>query len=231
MLGVKRTDGNLMFLYAVYLASLFVGNMLDSSFVSISNVMVAASILAYPLTFLVTNIVRELWDVKSASRAVLLGVSVKFVGIVLLGLSQLTTLTMDTSAYRELWRMLGTSLWLVGAQWVLGNTLRIWTISLISFPVAQFVNVWVFDMMLRRHISKTGGPWGGRWVRYLTATLTGEAAEACLFIAMLYYPDWTRLSRFIYWQLYVRFLFTFFTLPVFYALTWRRRRPDVLPLR
>ena len=224
MLAVKRTDGNLMFLYAVYLASLSVGNVLDSSYVYIFSVTLPASVLTYPLTFLVANIIRELWEEKYASRLVLLGFSVKFVGIVLLGLSRLVTTFPDWGAQRDLWNALGTSFWEVGAQWVLGKDYRFWTISILSFPLAQFANVWVFDFMLRRHIRKTGGPWGGRWVRYLTAALVGESIEACLFIALLYQPNWILVRRFIFSQLYVRVIFTFYTLPLFYALTWRKKR-------
>ena len=149
----------------------------------------------------------------------------KFVGLVLLGFSRLLTIFPDEGAQRELWSVLGTSFWDVGAQWVLGNDYRFWTISLISFPLAQFMNVMVFDFFLRRHIRKTGGPWGGRWKRYFTAAMLGEIVEVCLFMVLLYQPDWDRVKYFARQQLYVRTLFTLSTLPVFYALTWRKRRP------
>lgn len=231
MLGVKRTDGNLMFLYAVYLAALSVANVLDNSYVFIFGHTLPASVLTYPITLLVANVIRELWEEKYASRVVLLGLSVKFVGIVLLGLSQLLTVVPDYGMRWELWRILGTSFWEVSEQWVLGRDFRFWTVSILTFPIAQFANVWVFDTLLTRHIRRTGGPWGGRWVRYLTAAMVGETAEVLLFLVLAFAPNWANIWRFTQQQMLVRTVFTFGTLPVFYILTWRRRRPNVRPLR
>ena len=223
MLGVKRTDGNLMFLYAVYLASLSVANVLDNSYVFIFGHTLPASVLTYPITLLVANVVRELWEEKYASRVVLLGLSVKFVGIVLLGLSRLLNVIPDYGMRWELWRILGTSFWEVSEQWVLGRDFRFWTVSIISFPIAQFVNVWLFDLLLARHIRQTGSPWGGRWSRFLTAAMAGEATEVLLFLVLAFAPNWEGIWRFTCQQMEVRTVFTLFSLPVFYALTWRRR--------
>lgn len=224
MLAVKRTDGNLMFLYAVYLAALSVANVLDNSYVFIFGHTLPASVLTYPITLLVANVIRELWEEKYASRVVLLGLSVKFVGIVLLGLSQLLTVVPDYGMRWDLWRLLGTSFWEVSEQWVLGRDFRFWTVSIFTFPIAQFTNVWVFDALLTWHIRRTGGPWGGRWFRYMTAALLGEFVEVTLFLTLAFTPNWGTIGLFMQQQLYVRGVFTLATLPVFYTMTWRRRR-------
>lgn len=213
-----------MLLYAVYIASLSVGNILDDSYIFIFGHTLPASVLSYPLTFLVANIIRELWEEKYASRLVLLGLSVKFVGIVLLGLSQLLTVVPDYGPRWELWRILGTSFWEVSEQWMLGRSFRFWTVSMLTFPIAQFVNVWLFDLLLTRHVQRTGSLWGGRWVRYLTAAMAGEAAEAVLFLVLAFAPSWENIWRFTQAQMLVRTVFTLGTLPLFYAMTWRRRQ-------
>ncbi len=223
MLGVQRTDGNLMLLYAVYLAALTVGNVMDESYAYIFGVTLPASVIFYPLTFLIANIIHELWGEHSAARGVLLGLAVKFIGIVLMGLSQLLVIVPDYGFRWEMWRIIGTSFWEVSEQMMLGRELRIWTVSIISFPIAQFANVLVFGAILKRHIRRTGGPWGGRWVRFLAAALAGELTETALFISLAFAPAWGRVGILIRQQLYVRSLLTAFTLPVFYALTWRRR--------
>lgn len=231
MLGLRRTDGNLMFLYAVYMATLSVSNVLDNSYVFIFGHTLPASVLAYPLTFLVLNIIRELWEEKYASRAVLLGLSMKFVGIVLLGLSKLMNVFPDYGVRWELWSTLGTSFWEASTQMVLGRDFSFWTVSLITFPIAQFANVWIFDALLNRHIRRTGAPWGGRWVRYLCGALAGEVTEVTLFMVLAFAPDWGGIWWNIQCQLYVRGILTLETLPLFYALTWRRRGTNARALR
>ena len=223
MMGLQRTDGNLMFLYALFLAGLSVGNVLDNSYFYFMGYLLPASILAYPMTFLVTGTICELWEEKYASRLVLLGLSVKFVGIILLGLSQLLKIFPDYGARYELWSLLGTSFWEVSGQMVLGRNIRFWSISLVTFPIAQFVNIWVFNAMLARRIQKTGAAWGGRWLRYLCGAIAGEGTEVVLFMAALFIPDWDAMWVPLRQQLYVRSVFTLFMLPLYYALTWRRR--------
>lgn len=223
-MGVKRTDGNLMFLFAVYLAALSLGNVLDDSYVVLFGATLPASVLAYPLTFLMANIICELWGRDDAVRVMLLALSVKFIGVVLLGLAQLVAIFPDYGARRVLWGLLSTSFWEVSGHMVLGKTVRFWTASLISFPCAQLANILVFTAIRNRHIWKTGGPWGGRWVRYLCGALAGEAAEVLVFLALILAPDWKTIQADTISQMYARGIMTAMTLPLFYILTWRRRR-------
>lgn len=212
-----------MFLFAVYLAVLSIGNVMDDSYVVFLRTTLPASVLAYPLTFLVANIICELWGRDDAIRVMLLGLSVKFVGIVLLGLAQLVTIFPDPGARRELWGLLGTSFWEVSGQMVLGKTVRFWTASLISFPCAQLANICVFTAIRNRHVIRTGGPWGGRWVRYLCGALVGEAVEVLVFLALILAPNWEAMQTDIIAQMNARGAMTLMTLPLFYILTWRRR--------
>lgn len=222
-MGVKRTDGNLMFLFAVYLAALSLGNVLDDSYVVLFGAALPASVLAYPLTFLMANIICELWGRDDAVRVMILALSTKFIGVILLGLAQLVAIFPDYGARKELWGILGTSFWEVSGQMVLGNTVRFWTASLISFPCAQLANICVFTAIRNRHVIRTGGPWGGRWVRYLCGALVGEAVEVLVFLALILAPNWEAMQTDIIAQMNARGAMTLMTLPLFYILTWRRR--------
>ena len=89
MLGVRRTDGNLMLLYATYIAALSTGNVLNNNYMFLLGYTMPASVLAYPITLLVADVICELWTQEDAARVVLLGLAEKFIGIILLGLSTL----------------------------------------------------------------------------------------------------------------------------------------------
>ena len=224
MLGLKKTDANLMFLYAVYLAALFVGNSMNDSYMVLFGMTLPASVLAYPLTCLVACIVCELWTREDAAKVALLGLNIKFVGVVLLGLAQILTIFPDPGARKELWGLLGTSFWEVAGRMVLGRDIRFWTVSIISFSCAQFACIAAFSAIRDWHIRWTGGPWGGRWLRYLCGALAGEAAEVAVFLTLVLFPDIDAIWRNAAGQMYVRGILTLAGLPLFYALTWRRRR-------
>lgn len=226
MIGVKRTDSNLMFLYAAYLAALHVGNTLDSNYTFLFGMILPASVFAYPATLLLLCVISELWTREDAQKLVVLGLSTKFIGIIFLGLVRVFDVVPNyvIEAKRELWELLGTSLWEVSGQLVLGKNIRFWTVSIVSFCIAQSFCVDIFNLLLRRHKMKHGSPWGGRWLRYLTAALSGECLEVVLFITLSFFPQWDYIWKNIVRHVYVRSIFTFCTLPLFYMITWRHRR-------
>ena len=221
MMGLRRNEGNLMFLYAVYLAALAVGNVMDDRYMIFLGTTLPASVLAYPLTFLVLCVVGELWTREDAGRLVLLGLNVKFVGVVLLGLSQFLTLFPNDGARSGLWGILGTSFWEVSGQMVLGRSISFWTVSLISFPCAQFAAIAVFSAFFAG-----GAPRAGRWRRFLAASLAGEMVETAIFLSLVLAPDWGSVVRMGFSQMTARGALTLMELPAFYALTWRRRQGD-----
>ena len=224
MPGVKRTDGNLMMLCAVYLAALFIANSGSSKFVIILGHTLPSSTIMYPMTLMVLCVISELWDRRETYRLVMLGLSTKFVGVVLLGLAQLCFRTFPRYGGRhDLWWILGTSIWDVSGRMVLGSDIRIWATSIVSFALAQFSGATAFNALRDRHIRKHGGPWGGRWLRYLAGSMTGELVEVLVFMALCYPSDLVNVPMICVIHLYVRGALTLALMPVFYILTWRRR--------
>ena len=222
-MGVKRTDGNLMFLYAAYLAALSVGNLMDGKYILFLGMTLPASVLAYPVTLLVSCVISELWTRDDAYRLVILALSIKFLGVVLLGAAQVMTLFPDYGARHDLWGILGTSFWDVAGSFALGTDIRFWGGSIVSFALAQSAGIWAFNAVRDRHIRRRGSPWGGRWFRYLVGTLTGECTETLIFLILAFAPAWNRIWTDTVLQMYARGTLTLMCLPFFYILTWRRR--------
>ena len=222
-MGVKRTDGNLMFLYAAYLAALSVGNLMDGKYILFLGMTLPASMLAYPMTLLVSCVISELWTRDDAYRLVILALSIKFLGVVLLGAAQVMTLFPDYGARHDLWGILGTSFWDVAGSFVLGADIRFWCGSIVSFALAQPIGIWAFNVVRDRHIRRRGSPWGGRWFRYLCGSLMGEAVEVVAFLLLVFAPSWEKMWADIVQQMYARGTLTLIGLPFFYILTWRRR--------
>ncbi len=222
-MGVKRTDGNLMFLYAAYLAALSVGNLMDGKYVLFLGMTLPAAVLAYPVTFLVLCIISELWTSDDAYKLVILAVSVKFLGVVLLGAAHVLASFPEYGARWDLWGILGASFWDVAGSFTLGSDIRFYGGSIISFALAQSIGVWAFNIVRDRHIRWRGSPWGGRWIRYLVGSLTGEIVETLIFITLVFAPAWEKIWIDAEQQMYARGALTLLWLPFFYILTWRRR--------
>lgn len=228
-MGVRRTDGNLMFLYSIYLSALSVGNMMDRGMIALVGFMLPASVLFYPITLLVLCIVHELWTEDEAYKLALLGVSTKFLGIVFLTASSLiirqpifavATANSDDSILN----LFAESLKASGGRWVIGTSLRMWTGSMLSFVIAQLSSVWAFGKVYNNHVAKRGSPWGGRWWRYLVSCFVGEALELTLFTLFVFAPNWDDIQGNVPGHIVARIILTLVGLIPYYILTWRNRR-------
>lgn len=226
MMGMRRHDGNLMFLCAVYLASLFLSNLTHGQQANFFGVLLPAAGMTYPISLLTLCVVCELWKREEAYKMVFLALSIKFLGIVMLGLSRLFVNMPRYGIQNELWWILGASLWRASDMMILGRDIRFWAAALVSFTCAQAGCVYIFHVIYDRHVRKTGSPWGGRWARYLGAAMAGEMIETVVFLAMVLAPDWERFWSGVAWHGWMRGILTLAGLPIFYIVTWRRRRRD-----
>lgn len=230
-MGFRRSDGNLMFLYALYMAALSIGNLLDSGFVSVIGYPLPASLLLYPITILVLCIICELWTSDEAYRLVFLGISAKFIGIILLTLSELLsapsaityTMLANPDAIR-LANLFGMAFKNIGDRWVIGTSLRMWTGSLLSYSIAQFSTIWTFNWAYTRHVQKVGSPWGKRWYRYGLSSIVGHTLEYILFTFLVFAPKWELVSDAFLAHIFFRVVAIFIGVIPFYIITWRTRR-------
>lgn len=228
-MGVRRTDGNLMFLYALYLSALSIGNLMDRGMVALSGFMLPASVLFYPITLLVLCIVNELWTEDEAYKLALLGLSTKFLGIIFVTLASIITrqpILAVTAANTSdsILNLFAESLRASGGRWIIGTTLRMWSGSIVSFAIAQLSSVWAFGKVYEYHVAKCGSPWGGRWVRYLVSCIVGETLELGLFTLLVFAPNWSDIQGNIPGHITARIVLTIIGIIPYYALTWRTKR-------
>ena len=230
-MGVRRSDGNLMFLYAVYLAALSIGNLMDRGFISLIGYPLPASIVFYPITIVVLCTICELWASDDAYRLVFLGMSAKFIGIILLTLSgfvttqrSVTYFTWADPGFNKLLTLFGASLKNIGDRWVIGTSLRMWAGSLLSYSIAQLMAVWTFEFAYNNHVKRTGSPWGKRWYRYTVSSLVGHGLEYFLFTALAFAPKWGKVLDAFPAHIILRLIAIAIGLIPYYVLTWRTRR-------
>ncbi len=158
----------LVVLAALFTTCLLIANILAVKLVSIGGWIVPAGIIAYPLTFLFTDVITELYGRKIASRIVWLGFGANLLMIVLLYWGKLlppAPFWENQPAYES----------------TLGMVPRIVLASMIAYLISQHHDVLAFHFWRQ----KTKGRY--LWLRNNASTMVSQALDTGLFITIAFW--------------------------------------------
>ena len=210
---VKKQKNNIwadklyLVLAGIFVASLVTCNLIANKFVSIDlgfkTFIVSAGILPYPLTFLVTDILSEIYGKKRASMVVLSGfIASLFVLLFLWIGSQFSAINgspIDNDTYNL----------------VFSNAWRVIFASMIAYLSAQFLDVRLFHFWKRmtkgRHL----------WLRNNASTIGSQLVDTILVISVLFVGVWDAdqiISAIIDGWLF-KMLVAFIDTPLFYLIS------------
>ena len=210
---VKKQKNNIwadklyLVLAGIFVASLVTCNLIANKFVSIDlgfkTFIVSAGILPYPLTFLVTDILSEIYGKKRASMVVLSGfIASLFVLLFLWIGSQFNAINgspIDNDTYNL----------------VFSNAWRVIFASMIAYLSAQFLDVRLFHFWKRmtkgRHL----------WLRNNASTIGSQLVDTILVISVLFVGVWDAdqiISAIIDGWLF-KMLVAFIDTPLFYLIS------------
>ena len=215
---VKKQKNNIwadklyLVLAGIFVASLVTCNLIANKFVSIDlgfkTFIVSAGILPYPLTFLVTDILSEIYGKKRASMVVLSGfIASLFVLLFLWIGSQFSAINgspIDNDTYNL----------------VFSNAWRVIFASMIAYLSAQFLDVRLFHFWKRmtkgRHL----------WLRNNASTIGSQLVDTILVISVLFVGVWDAdqiISAIIDGWLF-KMLVAFIDTPLFYLISHYLRK-------
>ena len=200
-----------IFLSGIFLTALILGNVIGTTkFVNIFGLMVPAGVLAYPFTFLATDLICELYGKKKAQSLVWIGFYMNFfmLGIMTLGhlLPDASGISGAASTFEEVYRFM------------IGNVIA----SMIAYLVAQSVDVHLFHFWKRltkgRHL----------WLRNNASTTVSQLVDTVSILSILYWADnlgpqvnsISRLLHLIFASYLFKFFFALFDTPFFYFGVW-----------
>jgi len=210
---VKKQKNNIwadklyLVLAGIFVASLVTCNLIANKFVSIDlgfkTFIVSAGILPYPLTFLVTDILSEIYGKKRASMVVLSGfIASLFVLLFLWIGGQFNAINgspLDNETY----------------DLVFNNAWRVIFASMIAYLSAQFLDVRLFHFWKRmtkgRHL----------WLRNNASTIGSQLVDTILVISVLFVGVWDTdqiISAIIDGWLF-KMLVAFIDTPLFYLIS------------
>lgn len=207
---MKKTEKNLMLVNAIFLTSLLVANVVSSKIVSFWGLTVPAAIVAYPLTFLMTDVIGEMWGKEEANKTVKLGFICQMVSLALIG----GAILLPVAPFAD-----------NQAQFVaiLGSSFRVVFASMVGYLVSQSWDVWIFHKVRNWYIKKHGSTKGGRWIWNNASTMTSQIIDTAIFITIAFAGVVPNIWSMILSQYLVKFVYALLDTPFFYLLTNKKR--------
>ena len=163
-------------LLGIFIASLVTCNLIANKFVTVNLgfkvFIISAGILPYPLTFLVTDLISEIYGQKKANLAVFSGfvASIFVLSFLWLGaqFNSIPNSIVDDSTYNAVFQ----------------NAWRLITASMIAYLFAQFVDVRIFHFWKKLTNGKH------LWLRNNGSTIASQLIDTTLVISILFVGVW-----------------------------------------
>ena len=165
-----------IFLSAIFIASLVTCNLIANKFVTVDLgfkvFIVSAGILPYPLTFLVTDLISELYGQKTANLVVFSGFVASMFVLLFLWLggqfNAIPSSVVNDDIYNSVFQ----------------NAWRIIAASMIAYLFAQFIDVRIFHFWKRLTNGKH------LWLRNNGSTIASQLVDTTLVIMILFVGVW-----------------------------------------
>lgn len=155
-------------LLSIFIASLVAANLLGTKITTILGVSVSVGIFAYPLSFLVTDIVAEVMGKQRARNFVLAG----FITLIMVMVLTVISVKLPPAGRYEL-----------NDSYVaiFGASIRMLIASMVAFLLAQLHDVWAFHFWKE----KTKGKF--LWLRNNASTVISQFIDTTVFMFIAFY--------------------------------------------
>ena len=164
----KSEEWAFILLVSIFVGALVISSVLASKIISIFDLFVPAGVLAYCVTFVVTDVISEIWGKERANRVVFSG----FIALVVTFLLIRIVLTWDAAPFWREQKAFST---------ILGSTSRIIIASFIAYLASQYHDVWAFHILRKftreRHL----------WLRNTASTVVSQFIDTLIFITIAFY--------------------------------------------
>ncbi len=216
---MKKTNSNLMLLSMIFAVSLVMANAVTAklfdtgvSILGISIILPGAAV-CYAITFLMTDVIGEVWGKKEANMVVRYGFATQILATLLILFTQ--KLPAVDPAMQGAYDML------LGQNWVFV------TGSLVAYFLSQSWDVWAFHKIRENMITKYGNT-NHRWIWNNLSTMSSQIIDTVVFIGIAFgfgfgwFFDsamWPTLGAMMFGQYVFKFMLALLDTPVFYLLT------------
>ena len=224
---MKKTQQNLYLLYMLFGVALVTANAMatkvfDMGFALFGNeVTLTVGVICYPVTFLVTDIIGEIWGKKESSIAVKYGFICQLVSTLFIIIARYLP-AVDPEMQNHYVALLG-------QNWIFVIA------SMVAFLCSQSWDVFVFHKIRDAYIKKHGSRDGGRWIWNNGSTTGSQLIDSVIYviIAFGFGFGWLfqsemhgMLVSMIFGQFVIKAILALLDTPIFYLLTRERKETN-----
>lgn len=202
---MKKSEANLLLLNGIFITSLIVANILASKVVTIWGFVLPAAVVAYPLTFLMTDVIGEIWGKEEANRTVRNGFICQAISLILILLAIMLPVAPFADNQAEF-------------QAILGQSFRVVFASMVGYLVAQCNDVFIFHKLKEKYNGKH------KWLRNNVSTLLSQLLDTAIFITIAFIGTVPNILTMILSQYAVKAAYALLDTPFFYLLTRQKER-------
>lgn len=202
---MRKTNFNLILLNEIFILGLLISNMFGGKLIHILDFLVPGAIVTYPITFLITDIIGEMWGKKEANECVKIGVIIQL-GFLILGYISLI-IPPDRSSI-----LLQDSL-----KMVINQGFRMTVASIGAFLFSQFIDILIFHKLKEKYNGKY------KWLRNNISTMTSQFVDTIIFISIAFYGVVPNLFLMIAGQYIIKLILAACDTPFFYFFTREKK--------
>lgn len=153
----------LIWLNGIFIASILASGIMATKLFGIFGFGIPAGVIVFPLTFLMTDIINEIWGKGEATNTVRIG----FVANILFTLFIMISIKLPAFEY-----------WALQSEYqaILSAVPRITVAGLVSYVVSQSTDVWIYDRLKKAHRGEH------LWIRNNVSTMTAQLVDSAIFI-------------------------------------------------
>lgn len=220
---MKKTEVNLSLLRMIFAVGLVISNVVTAKLIYTgirifgTEITLPGAALCYAITFLMTDVIGEIWGKKEANKTVLLGFVCQVLATLLIVFTQyLPAASEETQA---------------AYNTILGQNYIFVIGSLVAYFASQSWDVWVFHKIRDKYIEKHGSIDGGRWIWNNASTMTSQIIDTVLFIGISFGLGFgwlfdramlAPLAAMMVGQYLLKFILAAIDTPFFYVMTRRK---------
>ena len=151
----------------LFTTCLIVANIVEQKLISIGPIEATAGLLIFPVSYIINDIIAEVWGYRKARLIIWYGFLMNFLTVIIFRLS-IVVPGSENFSHQEAFQL------------VLGNTERISMASFIAFLIGSFLNAMVMSKM---KLFQKGRNFS---LRAVVSTLVGEGADSLVFFTIAF---------------------------------------------
>ena len=223
---MKKTNNNLILCNMLFAVSLVIANVVTAKTINTGSplfggvIQLPGAAVCYAITFLMTDVIGEIWGKKEANVCVRWGFIGQILATILIIFTQKLPATSEDmqTAYDTL----------------LGQNYIFVIGSLVAYYVSQTWDVWVFHKIRARFVKEDGNN-RQRWIWNNASTMTSQIFDTVIFIGISFGLGFGWLfsaeMRPALWsmmigQYFLKFILAALDTPIFYLLTRHRKAEE-----